>query len=348
MTLVGQGAAPGIGGGPADGPTPPRSTGGLRNLGSARWRRRNLTFDRVSFFAVFLVVPLVAYLVFVVSPFVQAAYFSLTSWSGFSPQIPFVGLANYTKLIGDDTFLKAVGNSVILALVLPTVTLALAMFFATLVTVGGSSRGNVRGLAGSNVYRIVSFFPYVVPAIVIGLIWSQIYDPNSGILNGVLTRVGLDQFTSFAWLGEVSTARLAVMFVIVWGLVGFYMVLFIAAIKGIPAEIFEAARVDGAGRARTTFAITIPLVRDNVQTAYIYMGILALDAFVYMAALEPGGGPENTTLVMSQQLFTTAFTKGQFGYACAMGVVLAVITLAYAGLVFAVNRLTGGRNEVGE
>ncbi|RZK75740.1 MAG: sugar ABC transporter permease, partial [Methylobacterium sp.] len=128
----------------------------------------------------------------------------------------------------------------------------------------------------------------------------------------------------------------------------FYMVLFIAAIKGIPAEIFEAARVDGAGRARTTFAITIPLVRDNVQTAYIYMGILALDAFVYMAALEPGGGPENTTLVMSQQLFTTAFTKGQFGYACAMGVVLAVVTLAYAGLIFAINRVTGGKDEVSE
>lgn len=324
------------------------SGSGLRSLTSRRWRRRNLTFDKISFFAVFLVVPLAGYIAFVVSPFGQAVYFSLTSWSGFSPEIPFVGLKNYAKLLDDDTFLTSVRNSVILALVLPTVTLALAMFFASLVTVGGPSRGNVRGLAGSSVYRIVSFFPYVIPAIVIGLIWSQIYDPNSGILNGVLTRLGLDQLTSFAWLGEVSTARLAVMFVIVWGLVGFYMVLFIAAIKGIPAEIFEAARVDGVGRFRTATSITIPLVRDNIQTAYIYMGILALDAFVYMAALEPGGGPENTTLVMSQQLFTTAFGKGQFGYACAMGVVLAVVTLAYAGLVFAVNRLTGGVSEVAE
>jgi N-acetylglucosamine transport system permease protein len=67
-----------------------------------------------------------------------------------------------------------------------------------------------------------------------------------------------------------------------------------------------------------------------------------------MAALEPGGGPQNSTLVMTQQLFTTAFTKGQFGYACAMGVVLAAITLVFAGLVFAVNRLTGGTNEAGE
>ena len=78
------------------------------------------------------------------------------------------------------------------------------------------------------------------------------------------------------------------------------------------------------------------------------MGILALDAFVYVAALTPGGGPANSTLIISQQLFSTAFTKGQFGYACAMGVLLAVITLAFAGLVFAVNRLTGGQNEVAE
>ncbi len=152
--------------------------------------------------------------------------------------------------------------------------------------------------------------------------------------------------SSFAWLGDPRTARWAVMFVIIWGLVGFYMVLFIAAIKGVPAEVFEAARIDGAGRFRTAVSITIPLIRENVQTAFIYIGILALDAFVYMAALEPGGGPDNTTLVMAQQLFTTAFSKGQFGYACAMGVVLAVITLAYAGLVFAVNRIFGGKSEV--
>jgi N-acetylglucosamine transport system permease protein len=260
----------------------------------------------------------------------------------------FVGLANYTKLFSDSTFLTALGNSITLGVVLPVVTLVIALFFASLVTVGGSSHGNVRGLRHSGVYRVISFFPYVIPAIVIGLIWSQIYDPNSGILNGVLTHIGLDGFHSFAWLGAVSTAKPAVMFVIVWGLVGFYMVLFIAAIKGVPAEIFEAARVDGAGRFRTAVSITIPMIRANVQTAFIYMGILSLDAFVYMAALEPGGGPQNSTLVMTQQLFTTAFTKGEFGYACAMGVVLAVITLTYAGLVFAVNRLLGGPSEVGE
>ena len=117
------------------------------------------------------------------------------------------------------------------------------------------------------------------------------------------------------------------------------------AFKDVPAEIFEAARIDGAGRFRVATAITLPLIRDNVQTAWIYLGILALDAFVYMAALNPGGGPNNSTLVMAQQLFTTAFTKGQFGLACAMGVVLAAVTLLFSALVFVVNRLLGGKAD---
>ena len=148
-------------------------------------------------------------------------------------------------------------------------------------------KGQTRGLKGSGFYRTVSFFPYVIPAIVIGIMWSQIYDPSNGLLNGILTGLGLDMFESFPWLGDERTAMAATIFVIVWSMVGFYMVLFVAAIKDVPAEIFEAARIDGAGRFRIATAITLPLIRDNVQTAWIYLGILALDAFVYMAGAEP-------------------------------------------------------------
>jgi N-acetylglucosamine transport system permease protein len=322
----------------------PLQPGGSKRV-PTRPRRRKLTLDRVSFLLVFLGLPLAIYVIFVVSPFVQAVYYSLTSWSGFTPTQTFVGLDNYTRVLTDSIFLRAMRNNIILALVLPLVTILLALALASLLTVGGSSRGQTRGLRGSDFYRIVSFFPYVIPAIVIGIMWSRIYDPSSGILNGMLTSLGVDSAASFPWLGDERTAMPATIFVIVWGFVGFYMVLFVAAIKGIPAEIFEAARIDGAGRLRTAVRITVPLIRDNVQTAYVYMGILALDAFVYMAALNPGGGPDNSTLVMSQQLLTTAFTKGQFGVACAMGVVLAVITLAFSGLVFGVNRLLGGKED---
>ena len=124
-------------------------------------------------------------------------------------------------------------------------------------------------------------------------------------------------------------------------MVGFYMVLFVAAIKGIPAEVYEAARVDGAGRFRTAISITVPMIRDTIRTAYIYLGILALDAFVYMQALNSNGGPANSTLVISQDLLVTAFKKGKFGYASSMGATLAIITLVFAALVFLVFYLTG-------
>jgi N-acetylglucosamine transport system permease protein len=295
-----------------------------------------------------LIIPLAGYLLFVIWPFINAAFYSLTDWSGFTAGMNFIGVQNYVKLFQDSIFLTAMRNSAILAIVLPFVTIVLALILASLVTVGGPSKGGIRGLKNSSFYRVVSFFPYVIPAIVVGLMWNQVFQPSGGLINGVLTGIGLKGFTNFPWLGNQATALPAVMFVIVWSLVGFYMVLFIAAIKGVPAEIYEAARIDGAGRFRTAVQITIPLIRDNVQTSYIYMGILALDAFVYMQAMEPGGGPNNSTLVMSQQLFTTAFTKGQFGYACAMGVMLALITLLFAALVFLVNRLTGGSNDVAE
>ncbi|PRY62895.1 carbohydrate ABC transporter membrane protein 1 (CUT1 family) [Knoellia remsis] len=304
-----------------------------------------MSANRLVFILVTLGLPFAFYTLFVLWPFAQAFIYSLTNWSGFSPNFEFVGLSNYTALLQNATFLKAVRNNLLMAVVIPIVTIALALALATMVTVGGSSTGAVRGLSRSSFYRIVSFFPYTIPAIVIGLVWAQMFDPSSGLINGLLTAVGLDQFRSFAWLGEVSTAMPATMFVIIWGFVGFYMVLFIAAIKGIPAELYDAARVDGAGRLRMTFMVTIPMVRDTIQTAYVYLGILALDAFVYMAALNPSGGPQNSTLTMTQDLFNTAFKKGQFGMASAMGVVLAVMTLLFAAIVFVVIRAIKGKDN---
>ncbi len=326
----------------------PAVSGGLAPVsGRPPGRRRKLTFDRVSFMTVFLGLPLAIFLIFVVWPIIQAMYYSLTDWGGFTSTFNFVGFHNYVKLWHDDTFRRAVFNNIQLGIVVPLVTIVLALTVASLVTVGGPNRGNVRGIGGSNFYRVVSFFPYCIPAIVIGLIWAQVYDPNAGALNGILTAIGLEKFQGFAWLGVEGVAMWASMFVIIWGFVGFYAVLFVAAIKGVPSEIYEAARIDGAGRFRSSTSVTIPLIRDSIQTAYIYLGIIALDAFVYMVALNPQGGPNNSTLTMSQDLFNTAFRKGQFGYASAMGVTLAVVTILFATLVFLVSRLAGGRDRRG-
>jgi N-acetylglucosamine transport system permease protein len=312
---------------------------------AGRWRR-NLTFDKISLFVVFLGLPLALYITFVVSPLIQAISYSFTDWSGFTADFKPVGLANYVKILSDDTFQKAMFNNALLAVVVPLIIIVLSLALATLVTVGGASSGQIRGIKGAGFYRVISFFPYAMPAIITGIMWSLIFDPSSGLVNGILTGLGFSNFKSFPWLGNIRTAMPTMMFVIVWGFVGFYMVLFIAAIKGIPAEIFEAARIDGAGRFRTAISITVPLIRENVQTAYIYLGIMAIDAFVYAQALNPQGGPNNSTLTMSQELLTTAFNKGQFGVACAMGVVMGLMTVLFAAVVFTVNRVSGGKDRI--
>ncbi|MFY8032819.1 MAG: ABC transporter permease subunit [Devosia sp.] len=299
------------------------------------------SLENTGFMLVFLGLPLAIYVIFVISPFVQAFYYSMTDWSGFSKKMNFVGLTNYLTLLSDPVFTKAVYNSIFLVLVLPPLVIVLSLTLATLVTVGGVTKGEVQGLKHSGIYRVISFFPYTVPAIVIGILWAQMYDPSSGLLNGILTAMGFEFFKSFAWLGDERTAMGASIFVIAWSMVGFYMVLFIAAIKGIPADVYEAARVDGAGRFRTAISITVPMIRDTIRTAYIYLGILALDAFVYMQALNPSGGPANSTVVISQHLLNTAFKKGKFGYATSMGAALAIITLVFAAIVFFVFWWTG-------
>ena len=292
------------------------------------------------FFLVFLGIPLAVYLMFVVSPFVQSFYFSLTNWSGLSTDLEFIGLENYRRIfLNDPVFWKSLRNNLILLAVLPLVTIALAYTLAVMLTFGGNTRGGVRGVRGSSFYRVVSFFPYAVPAVITGILFNFIYHPTGGLLNGFLNLVtgvlGMPPVKT-AWLGDQRVALAAVMFAIVWTFVGFYMVLFVAAIKGVGKEVLEAARLDGAGRVRTAVQIVLPMVRDNVSTALVYMGIFALDAFTFISVMTPNGGTDNSTKVVSLHLYQTAFQEGRFGEASAMGVIMALVTMVVAVVVIGI------------
>ncbi len=200
----------------------------------ARTRRWKLpSLENTGFMLVFLGLPLAIYVIFVISPFVQAFYYSMTDWSGFSKKDELRRPDQLSHAALRPGLHQGVYNSIILVLVLPPLVIILSLTLATLVTVGGVTKGEVQGLKHSGIYRVISFFPYTVPAIVIGILWAQMYDPSSGLLNGILTAMGFEFFKSFAWLGDERTAMGASIFVIAWSMVGFYMVLFIAAIKGI-------------------------------------------------------------------------------------------------------------------
>jgi N-acetylglucosamine transport system permease protein len=282
-----------------------------------------------------LVPALVLHVVFVLSPYAQAFYLSLTDWTGVAGEANFVGADNFVRLGGDSLFLDAVRNNMVMLLVVPVATIGLALFLASML----HGRRPVRG---SSAYQIVYFFPQMLSLVIIAVLWGFVYNPNTGLLNSGLRAVGLDGLAR-SWLAEPSLALISVMAVVVWSSVGFYVVLFSAAIDGIPKELFEAAVLDGAGKWATFRGVTLPLVRESVQVAFVYLGIAALDGFVLVQVMTVGpGGPDGATEVVGMSLYRTAFTYGKFGYATAMGVALffAALTLAVFALRF------GRRNQV--
>lgn len=282
----------------------------------------------------FLAGPLALYAIFVVSPYAQAFYISLTSWSGFTPDKPFVGLANYTKLFQDPGFWQALEHNLLLLLVVPLLTIVLGLFFAGMLNIGG---GKGRGVRGAGFYGRVYFLPYILPAVISAVLWQFLYNPQIGLINGGFKALGLNSLAQ-TWLGDPTIALGAMVAVMLWIGVGFYVVLFSAAMQSIPKDIYEAAELDGAGRMHMIFRITLPMLRDTVQVAYIYLGIGALDAFALFQVLTPDGGPNNSTEVLSQYLYTSAFDDGKFGYASAIGVTMCVLTLILAAISFRLSR----------
>ncbi|MEV6816283.1 sugar ABC transporter permease [Micromonospora sp. NPDC051296] len=286
--------------------------------------------------ATFLVPPLLLYVVFVVSPYLQAFQISTTDWLGYSAEADPVGLANFKALWRDDYVWNALKNNAILLALVPVLTIVLGLFFATMLNMGGrKGRAGVTGVRGSAVYRTVYFFPQVLSVVIIALLWKEVYHPSKGLLTSAMNAVGLAAPT---WLGDPRTAFWCVLAVMIWSNVGFYVVLFGAAMSAVPKEIYEAVMLDGADRLTTLWRVTIPLLWDTVQVAWVYLAIFALDGFI-LVQLMTNGGPNFSTDVIGVRMYDTAFgSETKFGYASAIGVVMFFLTLSVAVLALRMGR----------
>ncbi|MFF5156609.1 carbohydrate ABC transporter permease [Streptomyces sp. NPDC000348] len=285
------------------------------------------------FVAGFLLFPVALYLIFVIWPYIQTFGYSLTDWKGQSQTFEFVGLDNYTALFEDDVFMGAIWHNILFLVFIPVVTILLALFFAFMLNAGGRGRsGGVSGVAGSRYYRVVYFFPQVLSLAILAVLFGAVYrSDGGGMLNGVLIEIGLvDENDPVEWLNEPNFVLWALIAVVVWHGVGFYLVLFSAAMQSIPRDVYEAALIDGASRTQSFFRITLPLLWDSVQTAWVYLGIAAMDMFILvstMTAGDYGGGPDHHSEVMSTVMMRNFLLYGRSGYACAMGVVMLLLTL---------------------
>ncbi|NMO53287.1 sugar ABC transporter permease [Actinoplanes sp. TBRC 11911] len=289
------------------------------------------------FIAVFLIPPLLLYGIFVISPYAQAFQISGTDWGGLTPDFEYVGVANFRRLLGDGVFWNALRHNGLLLVLLPVTTILLGLFFASMISVGGRrDRVGVHGVRGAGFYRVVYFFPQVLSVAIIGVLWKQMYAPSTGLINGTFRAVGLDAWAT-PWLGDPRFSFWCVFAVMLWMNVGFYVVLFSAAMQSIPRDIYEAALLDGAGRVSTLFRVTVPLVWDTIQVAWVYLAVIAIDGFAIVQIITDGG-PGFSSDVVGLRLYKTAFTDAQFGYASAIGVAMFFLTLTVAAAFLRVTR----------
>ncbi|HYJ68808.1 MAG TPA: sugar ABC transporter permease [Nocardioidaceae bacterium] len=288
------------------------------------------------FIAGFLAVPLGLYSVFVIWPFLQTFFYSFTNWTGLSPEFEYVGFQNFELLWDDTVFRHALRNNIVLLIGLPVLTVFIALLFAFLLNVGGSGAG-VRSIRGHGSYKLAFFLPQVLSVPVIALVWLAIFRSTpDGLANSALGAFGLGPY---GWLADPAMALYCLLWVLIWGSVGFYLVLFNAAISSVPRDLFEAAFIDGAGRASTFFRVTMPLLWDTIQTSWVYLAILALDGYALVLIMTIGpGNPDSSTQVMALQIAQAGFENGKAGYASAMGVVMFLLTLVVAATLLRLTR----------
>lgn len=272
--------------------------------------------NKKSFVALYLVPTLLVYGVFCVYPCLKSLFLSLCSWSGFSSGIKFAGMENFVKLFADPVVWKALKNNLFLLIVCTIVTFALALAFA-IMAAGKKSRYH-QGL------RVIYFIPYVMSIAIVSVLWTFIYNPSFGLVNGFLEKIGLGSLTH-VWLGEAEVIMGALSVPLIWINTGFYMIMFLAAILNIPDDRYEAARIDGAGAFQQFRFVTIPGIWHEIRTSLVFFSVTALNFSFELVYVMTRGGPNRSSELLTTYLYENAFVYSDYGYASAIGVLLSGI-----------------------
>ncbi|WOT39551.1 carbohydrate ABC transporter permease [Streptomyces coeruleorubidus] len=273
---------------------------------------------------------LLPYTLFAVLPALHTAYLSLFDWDGVT--LPsFTGLDNYRRVATDPQLRAAAWHAGALIVFFSVLPITLGLVSAALVA-------RRSGRRGTSLIRTLLFLPQVVPLVAVAVIWRWVYAEN-GTLNQALRAIGLGRLTD-SWLGSFTWALPAVGLVGTWVVAGLCMVLFLSGTQRIDQEIYEAARMDGAGPVREFWSITVPLLRPEMAVALSITVIAALSSFdlIYITT---GGGPGNSTVVPGILIYRLAFGGGAVGLASALAVVL---TLVISVAVVLINHLARERS----
>lgn len=263
------------------------------------------------------------YTIFMIFPILQSLYYSLFDWSGFTKEMDFIGIKNYIELTTDKLFLRSVWNSFKYVIYGTIIIVGITLLFTYAIT-------NYKSRRLKDLIQMILFVPNTISPVALALLWGFILNTRWGLVNSLLKGIGLD-FLTRGWLGEDYIFGSALS-LLVWIHVGFFIVIYLAAADRIPISLYESAELDGASSWRKFISITLPLIKDVIETSVVLWIIFSFKIFGYLYVFGAGGAGSDASPAIrniSVQLFLTAFGKrtpiNRLAYASAMAIVLLIL-----------------------
>ncbi|MEF3311342.1 sugar ABC transporter permease [Paenibacillus sp. GYB004] len=292
--------------------------------GSTAIRPKRITF------LIYLLPSVILFSFMVLIPVVLAVRYSFFKWSG-GPKMDFIGLDNYRNLLVDSNFWHAFLNNLLIVAFSVVGQIGIAFIISIFLM---SKLAKWKGF-----HRTVIFIPVVLSSVVIGFLWGMIYNQDAGMLNWLLRSVGLESWIK-PWLDDPDIVMYSVTVPIVWQYIGFYLIIFLAAMQSINSEVYEMAELDGATGFKKMLHITLPLLNPTIKIAVMLCiagNMKAFDSIFVMT----GGGPGSSSTVMAQYAYDTSFKAYKLGYGSAISVGIMILSVA----LIMISRLIGGKNR---
>ncbi|HLS61172.1 MAG TPA: sugar ABC transporter permease [Virgibacillus sp.] len=274
--------------------------------------------QKYMFLAFCLLPTFIMFALFTLYPLFSGLYYSFFDWSGSSQVKEFIGLGNYTKLIKDAIIPHTIIHDYFLVVTKVIGIMILALFFAVALT--------QLKIKEAPFYRIVFFFPNIMSVVVIGILWTFIYNPNLGLVNSGLEYLGLESWAR-PWLGDEKWALPSLVLPSIWAGIGLFMLMLMGGIANVSKSYYEAAEIDGANEWQQFWKVTLPLVWPQIKISILYIVITTLNGSFIIVQVMTGGGPNNSTHVMGSYLYEQAFVQYNFGYGATIGVMILVLSL---------------------
>lgn len=279
--------------------------------------------------ALYVMPALLLILAIVYIPIILTGYYGLNKWNGIGV-LSFIGLDNYQALIKDQTFWNSAWHSLQLAIFS---TLSLVIYLAIAMVLAAR-------IKGANLFRKIYLIPMLLSSVAIAQLWLRIYHPTNGIVNSLLESIGVANPP--AWLAEPSLVLFALFIPILWQYAGFYILIYYAALKNIPASLEEAAKIDGATALQIAWRIKLPLAMEVIKVTIVLAVVGSLKYFDLIFVMTDGG-PNGASEVMASYMYHQAFRAYDFGYGSAIGFFLLVICLV---ITWVIRKLTASNDSI--